>query len=58
MYLFVFDIQIYQDRSHGIIGLSPKKKSYIKKDPKIYNMQDIKSRDTHVIEGDKFNLND
>jgi len=51
---FVLRIQIYQDRSQGILGLS--QKAYIEKVLERYGMQDSKSGDTSVAKGDKFSL--
>ena len=51
---FVLGIQIYQDRSRGILGLS--QKSYINKVLKRFGMQDCKPCDTPVSKGDKFSL--
>lgn len=51
----VLGIQIYRDRSRGILGLS--QKSYIEKVLKRYGMQDSKPIDTPVVKGDNFSLN-
>ena len=51
---FVLGIQIYQDRSRGILRLS--QKSYIDKVLKRFVMQDYKPGDTPVSKGDKFSL--
>ena len=52
---FVLGIQIYQDRSRCILGLS--QKGYIEKVLKRYGMQICKLGDTLVAKGDKFSLN-
>ena len=52
---FVLDIQIPQDHSRGILGLS--QKSYIEKVLKKFGMRDCKPGDTSVSKGDKFSLN-
>ena len=51
---FVLGIQIYRDRSRGILRLS--QKSYIDKVLKRFGMQDCKPGDTPVSKGDKFSL--
>ena len=51
---FVLRIQIYRDRSQGILRLS--QKSYIDKVLKRFGMQDCKPGDTPVSKGDKFSL--
>ena len=51
---FVLGIQIHQDRSWGILGLS--QRSYIEKVLKRFDMQECKSGDTPVAKGDKFSL--
>ena len=51
---FVLGIQIHRDRSWGILGLS--QMNYIEKVLKRFGMQECKSRDTPVAEGDKFSL--
>ena len=51
---FVLGIQIHQDRSRGILGLS--QKSYIEKILKRFGMHDYKLGDTLVAKGDKFSL--
>ena len=51
---FVLGIQIYQDRSRGILRLS--QKSYIDKVLKRFGMQDCKPGDTPASKGDKFSL--
>ena len=51
---FVLGIQIYQDRSRGILRLS--QKIYIDKVLKRFGMQDCKPGDTPVSKGDKFSL--
>ena len=51
---FVLCIQIHQDRSRGILGLS--QKSYIEKILKSFGMHDCKPGDTPVAKGDKFSL--
>jgi len=52
---FVLGIQIHQDRSRGILGLS--KRSYIDKILKRFSIHECKSEDTLVSKGDKFSLN-
>ena len=51
---FVLGIQIHQDRSRGILGLS--QRSYIEKVLKRFGMQKCKSGNTPVAKGDKFSL--
>ena len=51
---FVLGIQIYRDRSRGILRLS--QKSYIDKVLKGFGTQDCKPGDTPVSKGDKFSL--
>ena len=51
---FVLGIQIYQDRSRGILGLSQKR--YMDKVLKRFGMQDCKPGDTSMSKGDKFSL--
>jgi len=51
---FVLGIQIYQDRSRGVLGLS--QKAYIEKILERYGMQDCKQGDTPVAKRDKFSL--
>ena len=51
---FVLGIQIYRDRSRGILSLS--QKSNIDKVLKRFGMQDCKPCDTPVSKGDKFSL--
>jgi len=51
---FVLGIQIHQDQSRGILGLS--QRIYIKKVLKRFDMQKCKSEDTPVAKGDKFSL--
>ena len=51
---FVLGIQIYRDRSRGILGLS--QKSYIDKVLSRFGMSNCASEDTLVEKGDKFNL--
>ena len=51
---FVLGIQIYRDRSQGILRLS--QKSYINKVLKRFGMQDCKPGDTPMSKGDKFSL--
>ena len=51
---FVLGIRIYQDRSHGILGLS--QKTYIDKVLSRFGMKDCVPRDTPIAKGDKFNL--
>ena len=50
----VLGIQIYQDRSRGILGLS--QKAYIEKVLERYGMQDCKSGDTPVTKDEKFSM--
>ena len=52
---YVLGIQIYQDRSKDILGLS--QKGYIEKLLQRYNMQDCKPLDTLIAKGDKLSLN-
>ena len=52
---YVLGIQIYQDRSKDILGLS--QKGYIEKLLERYNMQDCKPLDTPIANGDKLSLN-
>ncbi|KAL6351159.1 hypothetical protein AAG906_031745 [Vitis piasezkii] len=52
---FVLGIQIHQDRSRGILGLS--QRTYIDKVLQRYGMQNSKPGDTPVAKGDKFSLN-
>ena len=47
-------IQIHQDRSCGILGLS--QKAYIDKVLSRFGMKDYASRDTPIAKGDKFSL--
>ena len=47
-------IQIYQDHSKDILGLS--QKGYIEKLLKRYNMHDCKPLDTPIAKGDKLSL--
>ena len=51
---FMLGIQIYRDRSRGILGLS--QKSYIDKVLSRFGMSNCASEDTLVEKGDKFNL--
>ncbi|CAN6455989.1 unnamed protein product [Victoria cruziana] len=51
---FVLGIQIFRDRSRGILGLS--QKAYIDKVLQRYGMKDCKAGDTPVSKGDKFSL--
>jgi len=51
---FVLEIQIYRDRSQGILGLS--QKAYIEKVLERYGMQDCKPGETPVTKGNKFSL--
>ena len=51
---FVLGIQIHQDCSQGILGLS--QKSYIDKVLKRFGMQDCRPGDTPVAKGDKSSL--
>jgi len=51
---FVLGIQIHQDRSQGILGLS--QRSYIKKILKRFGMYECKSGDTPVAKGDMFSI--
>ena len=51
---YVLGIQIYQDRSKDILGLS--QKCYIEKLLQRYNMQDCKPLDTPIAKGDKLSL--
>ena len=51
---FVLGIQIYRDRSRGILRLSQKR--YIDKVLKRFGMQDCKPGDTPMSKGDKFSL--
>ena len=51
---YVLGIQIYQDRSKDILGLS--QKGYIKKILQRYGMQDCKPLDTPISKGDKLSL--
>ena len=51
---FVLGIQIHQDRSRRILGLS--QKSYIEKILKRLGMHDCKPSDTPVAKEDKFSI--
>ncbi|KAL6340850.1 hypothetical protein AAG906_031960 [Vitis piasezkii] len=51
---FMLGIQIYRDRSRGILGLS--QKSYIDKMLSRFGMSNCAPRDTPVTKGDKFSL--
>ena len=51
---FVLDIQIYRDRSNGILGLS--QKAYIDKVLSRFGMKDCAREDTLIVKGDKFSL--
>ena len=51
---FVLGIQIHQDQSRGILGLS--QKSYIEKILKRFSQHDCKPGDTPVAKGEKFSL--
>ena len=51
---FVLGIQIYRDRSRGILGLS--QKSYIDKVLSRFGINNCSPGDTHVAKGDKFSL--
>ena len=51
---FVLGIQIYRDRSHGILGLS--QKAYIDKVLIRFDMKGCEPGDTPIAKGDKFNL--
>ena len=51
---FVLGIQIYRDRSRGILGLS--QKSYIDKVLSRFGMINCAPRDTPMAKGDKFSL--
>ena len=51
---FVLGIQIYRDRSRGILGLS--QHTHIEKALIRYDMQNCTLGDTSVCKGDKFNL--
>ena len=51
---FVLGIQIHQDQSQGILGLS--QKSYIEKILKRFSQHDCKPGDTPVAKGEKFSL--
>ena len=51
---FVLGIEIHQDRSRGILGLS--QRNYIDKVLKRFGMQNSKPGDTPVAKGDKFSL--
>ena len=51
---FVLGIQIYRDRSHGILGLS--QKAYIDKVLSRFNMKNCAPGDTPIAKGDKFSL--
>ena len=51
---FVLGIQIYRDRSRGILGLS--QKSYIDKVLSRFGMSNCAPRDTPMAKGDKFSL--
>jgi len=51
---FVLGIQIHQDRSRDILGLS--QRSYIEKVLKRFDMQESKFKDTLVAKEDKFSL--
>ena len=47
---FVLDIQIYRDRSHGILSLS--QKAYIDKVLRRFGMKDCAREDTLIVKGD------
>jgi Reverse transcriptase (RNA-dependent DNA polymerase) len=49
---YVIGIEIYRDRSRGILGLS--QKAYIEKILKRYNMQNCSPSVAPIIKGDKF----
>ena len=51
---YVLGIQIYQDLSKDILGIS--QKGYIEKLLQIYSMQDCKPLDTPIAKGDKRSL--
>ena len=51
---FVLGIQIYQDHSRGILGLS--QKAYINKRLSRFGMKDCAPKDILIAKGDKFNL--
>ena len=51
---FVLGIQIYQDRSRGILGLS--QNAYIDKMLSRFGMKDCALGDTPISKGDKFNF--
>ena len=52
---FVLRIQIHENRSRGILGLS--QRSYIDKVLKSFGMQGCKPHDSPITKGDKFSLN-
>jgi Reverse transcriptase (RNA-dependent DNA polymerase) len=49
---YIIGIEINQDRSHGILGLS--QKTYIDKILKRYNIQNYSPSVVHIINGGKF----
>ena len=51
---YVLGIEIYQDRSRGVLGLC--QKSYIEKVLKKYNMPKCASTPAPIVKGDKFGL--
>jgi Reverse transcriptase (RNA-dependent DNA polymerase) len=51
---YVIGIEIYQDRSRGMLGLS--QKTYIEKILKRYNMQNYSPSVAPIIKGDKFSM--
>jgi Reverse transcriptase (RNA-dependent DNA polymerase) len=50
---YVIGIEIQQDRSREILGLS--QKAYIEKNIKRYNIQNCSPSVAHIVNGDKFN---
>ena len=52
---FVIGIEIFRDRSRGLLGLS--QRAYIEQVLKRYGMENCSSTDAPIVKGDKLSLN-